>query len=75
MSDETKPYDYQGPALVQGDPIGWVDAEGQVHIETFKAYGRDGIEIFEVEGRTAGQIAAVAAFIEHGRDLSAWFVE
>ncbi|MFD9614883.1 hypothetical protein ACFWWS_36510 [Streptomyces sp. NPDC059083] len=29
----TKPYDYVMPMPEPGDPIGWMDAEGRVHIE------------------------------------------
>lgn len=65
----SKPYEYTGPTLAPGDPVGWTDAEGRVHIETFKGLGRNGIEV-ESEGRNIA--GAIAAFVASGREALAF---
>lgn len=42
----SKPYELNAyPLLKEGDPIGWQDRNGTVHVETFKSMGPDGIEV------------------------------
>jgi hypothetical protein len=69
LREETKPYDFD-PGLRPGDPVGWADAKGVVHIETFKGLGPNGLEV-EPDGRNiAGALAAFVAiglaFVQQG---------
>lgn len=43
MSDDRKPYQVDAPILMGGDPVGWVDRDGAVHVERFKSMGPHGI--------------------------------
>lgn len=66
MSDDqvTKPYDYRGQFLMEGDPIGWQDGSGTVHVETFKSMGSHGIEVETRPGPVQRAHATVQAVLD-----------
>jgi hypothetical protein len=42
----SKPYDVQHfPSPQEGDPIGWQDSDGVVHVERLKRFTSDGVEL------------------------------
>ena len=41
----SKPYDVQFPSPQEGDPIGWQDRDGVVHVERLKRFTSNGVEL------------------------------
>jgi len=41
----SKPYDVQFPSPQEGDPIGWQDSNGVVHVERVRRFTSNGVEL------------------------------